>query len=300
MSDHHQTSAARKSGGALGWRCIRPAVWTLRLDVRPDDLGVRRVAADKGHGEFGRQSRALAAATILLLLGLGVVWFARKVADIDDGVVLASFVIVPALLYVVLRGDLAELKGPGGWVASFVRVAQTEVSATGDTVIMSEDVQIIEKRTTEELLTRAPRLKSDEPVLMTMTLGNNYIKDEVTGYLDALSRFPRFRLVALVDASGEFLGCMTPPELSGLMRSPLLAQGFLNAIKDDDAREVFRYPGTLKEVMLRTETNTQALSRMTALKLDTMALVDDRQRLLGVVEREQLVSKLLLSLCGSS
>jgi CBS-domain-containing membrane protein len=52
--------------------------------------------------------------------------------------------------------------------------------------------------------------------------------------------------------------------------------------------------------MLRTETNTQALSRMTALKLDTIALVDDRQHLLGVVEREQLVSKLLLSLCGSS
>jgi len=50
---------------------------------------------------------AAAGATFFLLLGLGVVWFARKVAGVNDGVVLSALVIIPALLYVVLRGDLA-------------------------------------------------------------------------------------------------------------------------------------------------------------------------------------------------
>jgi hypothetical protein len=258
-----------------------------------------RVAGNKGREDSRRALGALAAATFFLFLGLGVVWFARKVAQVEDGAVLASFVIVPALLYVVLRGDLAELKGPGGWVASFVRVARTEVSATGNTLVTSEDVQIIEKKTFEELATQAPRLKSDQPVLMTMALANAYTAADVLGYLETLSRFPRFRLVALVDGSGKFLGCMSPPELTGIMRSAL-GPSFLEAIKDGDMQEVFRYPGTLREVMLTTETNTEALSRMTSLKLDSVAIVDERHQLLGVVEREQLVSKLILSLCGSS
>jgi len=45
----------------------------------------------------------------------------------------------------VLRGDLAELRGPGGWAATFVRAAQTRVSAAGETLSVDEDVQIIAK-----------------------------------------------------------------------------------------------------------------------------------------------------------
>ena len=84
-----------------------------------------------GRQGYRREISAAATATFFLLLGLGVVWFARKVADVNDGAVLASFVIVPALLYVVLRGGLAELKGPGGWQATFVRVATSQVNAAG-------------------------------------------------------------------------------------------------------------------------------------------------------------------------
>jgi hypothetical protein len=74
-----------------------------------------------------RSFTAAAGATLFLLLGLGVVWFARKVAGINDGAVLSVLVIIPALLYVVLRGDLAELRGPGGWGATF-RVTKATVN----------------------------------------------------------------------------------------------------------------------------------------------------------------------------
>jgi len=57
-------------------------------------------------GRWGLSRRAVGAGgavTFFVLLGLGVVWFAAKVVDVHSGAVLASFVIVPALLYVVLR-----------------------------------------------------------------------------------------------------------------------------------------------------------------------------------------------------
>jgi hypothetical protein len=98
--------------------------WTRRTYGIHDDVGGRLVtiqgkggsmAGSPERGSWGKSLGAGAAAILFLLLGLGVVWFARRVADVRDGAVLTSFVIMPAVLYVVLRGDLAELKGPEGW-----------------------------------------------------------------------------------------------------------------------------------------------------------------------------------------
>jgi len=235
-------------------------------------------------------------ATFFLLLGLGVVWFARKVADVQDGAVLASFVIVPALLFLVLRGDLAELKGPGGWAATFVRVARTTVSAAGEKLDVYEDVQIIEKESLIGLTNRVSTLASDQPVLMTMTLGRGYTQGDVRGYLETLSQFPRFRLIAFLDDSGTFIGCISPAELAGLMRSSALSQGFLDTVQRGDKRELFRYPGMLRNIVPTTATNADALSAMTSNNLGAIAVVDNDRRLRGVIEREQLVSKLVLSL----
>jgi hypothetical protein len=256
------------------------------------------VKAD-GHRPSRRGLSAAAWAIFFLPLGLGVVWVARKVAGVQDGAVLASFVIVPALLYVVLRGDLAELRGPGGWAATFVRVASTTVSAAGETLDVDEDVQIIQKEPTSALGRRTGRLKGTQPILMTMTLGRSYSVRELQSYLKTLSQFPRFRLIAFLDGSGRFLGCSSPTELAALLQNDDLARAFVDAIRRDDTEEVFSFPGTLRKVVPPSATNAQALSAMTVNDLDAIAVVGEDRQLRGVVEREQLVSKLILSLASA-
>jgi CBS domain-containing protein len=249
---------------------------------------------------LGRTLGAAAAATFFLLLGLSVVWFARKVADVQDSAVLAAFVIVPALLYVAIRGNLAELRAPGGWAATFVRVARSRVSAAGETLDVLDDVQIIEKESISGLTHRISTLQVDQPVLMTVTMGRSYSPAEIQGYLRTLSQFPRFRLVALLNGSGAFIGCISPSELAGLMRSESLGHGFLEAVRQGNAREVFRYPGMLRKIVPTSATNTDALFAMTTNNLSAIAVVDENRQLRGVVEREQLVSKLVLSLTDAA
>jgi hypothetical protein len=246
-----------------------------------------------------RQVNAAVAATFFLLLGVAVVWFAHKVAGIQDGAVLASLVIVPALLYIVLRGDLAELRAPGGWGATFVRVATSRVNAAGESLDVYGDVQVIEKESMAGLTNRVAALALDQPVLMTMTMGRLYTDADVRGYLDTLRQLPRFRLVALLKLSGEFIGCISPEELAGLMRTNALSSSFLSAIATGNEHEVFRYPGVLRKVLPARATNAEALSAMTALNLGAIAVVDDERHLRGVVEREQLMSRLLLSLTAT-
>jgi CBS domain-containing protein len=246
-----------------------------------------------------RPLSAAAGATFLLLLGLGVVWFARKVADVQEGAVLTAFVVVPALVYVVLRGDLAELKGPGGWAATFVRVARTKVSAAAQKLV-EEEVQIIQKESMQGLIDQIGTLELDRPVLMTMTLGRGYSEADILGYLKTLAPFPRFRLVILLNNSGAFVGCISPGELTGLMRSEGLRDGFLKAVVQGDSRDVLRYPGILNKIQPQDATNAEALAAMTSNNLSAIAILDENRQLRGVAEREQIVSKLVLSLTDAT
>ena len=84
------------------------------------------------------------------------------------------------------------------------------------------------------------------------------------------------------------------------MRSNALSGSFLQAVALGDAREVLRYPGILRNIVPTSATNADALSAMTASNLGAIAVLDEGRRLRGVVEREQLVSKLVLSLTDAT
>jgi CBS domain-containing protein len=242
-----------------------------------------------------RSFAAAAGATFFLLLGLGVVWFARKIAGINDGAVLSVLVIIPALLYVVLRGDLSELRGPGGWGATF-RVTKATVNFGAQSLDTIGDPQLLAKDSLSGLDSRIQALDRDQPVLMTVTLGEHYTVTAMTTYLDNLARLPRFNLVAFLDRSGGFIGCASPTVLLSLMQDTGLGTGFLRAVEDGNAANVFRYPGILNNVIPAETTNSQALEAMSRHGLSALAVVGDDRRVKGVVEREQLMSKLVLSL----
>jgi hypothetical protein len=239
-------------------------------------------------------------AIFFLLLGLGVVWFARKVAGVQDGAVLASFVIVPALLFVVLRGDLKELRGPGGWAATFVGEVRTRVSPAGDKLDVDGEVQLIEKESTIGLTDRVKRTSPGGLVVMTMTIGETYTRSHVQKYLETLRQFPRFHLVAFLDSSRAFVGCMSPARLDGLMRSEVLARNFLAAVRDGDRGALKEFPGMGDHKVLPSATNAEALQRMTEDDLIAIPVVDEDRRLRGIVEREQLISRLVLSLAQAT
>lgn len=240
---------------------------------------------------------AAAGATFFLLLGVGVVWFTRRVVEVDDGVVLTALVVTPALLYVILRGGLSEFK-MGGLSATF-RVARATVTASGETLDVDAELQIIEKESMAGMTNRLSMIDAEQPVLMTMKFGRHYSTGDVEGYLNLLVQFPRFHLVALLKDSGEFLGSLTPSGLRGIMRNNGLSQAFLDSVAAGNLAEVSRYPGVMRRVVRLGASNADALVAMTTSNINVVAVVDDNHHLRGVVEREQIVSRLILSIAGA-
>jgi predicted transcriptional regulator len=67
-------------------------------------------------------------------------------------------------------------------------------------------------------------------------------------------------------------------------------------IKDADKEKLLNYPGVIRDTIPPDSTNAQALRKMVASNVDIIAVVDEKDRLKGVIEREQVLSKMVLAL----
>ena len=228
------------------------------------------------------------------MLGIAAVWFTKAVVGIASSAVLAPLVVVPALIYVIFKGYLTQLSGPGGWSATF-KVTNASVSFGTQKLDMAAQAQMLPKGSAGELREAIEQLDPNEPVLLTIKLGERYSHQVLRRYLEALNSLPRFRLVVFLDSSNRFLGCIGANGLESLLVSGNLGSIFLEAIEDNRISVFARYPGVVREVIKTDATNTEALTLMERYGLDALAVVDENRHIKGVVERQQIVTKLLLS-----
>jgi CBS domain len=242
-----------------------------------------------------RSIEAAIGAIVFLLLGLGVVWFAKTVAGVTSSAVLSVLAIMPALLYVILRGDLAELRGPGGWAATF-KVTNAAVTFSAQKFDIVTEAQIIQKGSLSELDRLTSKFDRNQPVLMTISMNAKYEVHAMERYLETFTSWPRFKLVAFLDESGHFIGCASANGFYRLIRNYQLAHEFLSIVGAGDQREIFRYPGILRNVINTEATNAEALAAMDQHGLGALAVVDEDRHVKGIVEREQLMSTLILSM----
>ena len=246
-----------------------------------------------------RSIEAALGAILFLVLGLAVVWFAKAVAGITSSAILSVLVIMPALLYVILRGDLAELRGPGGWAATF-KVTTATVTFAAQKFNTVTGAQIISKGSLSELDRLTNQFDRNEPVLMTVTMHEHYDVQAMERYLQTLTNWPRFKLVAFLDETGHFVGCASASGFYSLLQNHQLAHEFLQIVQTGNTHGIFRYPGILKNVIKPDATNAEALAVMDQYALGALAVVGEDRLLKGIIEREQLISTLILSLVNDA
>jgi CBS domain-containing protein len=156
----------------------------------------------------------------------------------------------------------------------------------------------------------AQEIDQTRPTLLTMTVGGpRYDVHTLRHYLRVLTQFRNFTLVAFLDADGRFLASMSPWSLMELLEQPGrhlpeweffdeqgLADEFVSAINEGEEARLRRYPGVCTKRILTTATNAEVLQQMLEQNLDCIAVIDTEGRLRGVVEREELLSRMVLAL----
>jgi CBS domain-containing protein len=246
-----------------------------------------------------REVKALAAALLFVVLGFAGIFVVAKVADVKNGTVLAALLIVPALLYLLLSGQVKDLKGPAGFELSLIEVANQRIPLSGpggSAKLSYEPVSFIEKGREETFADRTRGIPDEAPVVLTFTLGTRINGPEAANYAKLLTQFPRFKYVAILDSQGKLVTYIDERAFRHMIEAdPLYAQELLNDIERPDVGKVKAFRGMIPYTVTARASIVDTLRKMERTRRNAL-LVTEEGAIKGIVERDRLANALLLSM----
>lgn len=246
-----------------------------------------------------QETTAILVAILFLGLGLLAVWITRAVLDIEGDAVFVSVLLIPIVIWVIFSGRLKEIRAPGGLEAKFTDVAKKTVEPSGERIEASiQDPTIVTKAGLSELQGILPGIDESKPIVLTLTLGKTgyYQQEALREYIKALSQRRNFKFVVMVDQENRFAAYIPAWRLAQTLEMWERGNEFIQAINDGRVQDLRRYPGVVTSTISTCATNIEALREMAAQNLEALVVIDADRRLRGVVERQQVLSKLMLAM----
>ena len=244
---------------------------------------------------------ALGGALLFVAIGFAAILLVAKVADVKDGTVLASLLIVPALLYLLLSGRVSDLKGPGGLEVQLAKVANQTIPVSGHdgggAALSYEEVRPVERGRAESFLDRVRNITPADPVVLTLTVGSGKIDGKVAAdYARGLTQFPRFRFVAVLNEDKTLISYMDESAFRHVIGADVVdAAILLDNIEHKNLGPIRGFTGMITTTVAPGTNVADALRTMEQERTDAL-LVTDQGKIKGIVERDRLANALLLTI----
>ena len=145
------------------------------------------------------------------------------------------------------------------------------------------------------------KLSEERPILMVIRLGDVYPRATTLGFIEKLSLYRSFRLVAFVDTENHFSGFMPVWAIRQTLSNPALGDEFLGIVKTPGRKnELSGYQNVIQE-SIKTESKTlEALRTMDKKKLSAFVVTDEENIIQGVIEKDKIISQMVLKLAEKS
>lgn len=248
-----------------------------------------------------RELIAIPASILFLALGYLAVWLSQNFLGLNSDAILISLLVLPIFMYLILSGRLLELRTPGGLEAKFADVASDSLDLDTETVEPALDqLQMVSKGSPRELQSKLYRVDESRPLIMTLNMGRGgyYDRDAWIEYAEGMSQFQSFKFVVFLDQDNRFLAYMPSWALLQLLKMPALGNEFVDIVNRDDIQELRRYPGVMTGTISINAKNMDALREMNTRNVEALVVIDNDRKVKGVVERDRLLSRLLLAMAG--
>jgi CBS domain-containing protein len=250
-------------------------------------------------GEAGRrQLRHVVMSLLSLAAGVCAVWFMQNVLEVEGDAILIALLFLPLVVYLTLSGQVREF-GAGSLIVKLNEVSGERVKESS--VITAENVLESDPQRPD------PKADPNRPRVATLTQGGgpsgHYERERVADWLREIAMASRVPLLIVRDTRGQVVAYMTFRSAVDLLGYPGRGDEFLGLVNTGDP-DAFDDGGGFSAVKTETlrenATNAEALARMEETGVDALVVVDDRLRFRGIVERERLLSRIILALVSTS
>ena len=251
------------------------------------------------------ESTAIAAGIAVFVAALALIWGLRKIMGGSiDGAIFIAVLLVPVIVYALVSGRLAEFSGPGGWGAKFRTAAtdQVEASAILENV---EGLQEVEKRGLRDLQRIVDGLDPNLPNALLLRVGKSgyYQPGAIRTYLTTLMTVGPSTYVVFVDnETSGFVASANASQILALVDSNTDAGPFMSELGSGQSADAFKgYDFLVRQSLKSDETNAKALQIFLDTNADALVVVsEDGKKPVGVVDRNRLITKLMVKLAGGS
>ncbi len=237
------------------------------------------------------------ASIFFLALGILAIWFGQKHLNLEGQGMYISLLVVPIIIYAIISGKLSEIKA-GGLEAKFATVAKRPVDVGSQKIVYSEAGEV-EKSSVPELTKQMKALDKSKPFFLSLEVGKwKYSGNALRKYVEELSEFPTFKFVVIVNSERKFVACFPAQTILKITKKQQLLEELEVSLNHEDPHRSTMHPGAITETLSADSTNHDALVKMTSQRLEAMIVLDKERRVNGIVERDQVVGKLLAAIAS--
>jgi len=234
-----------------------------------------------------------------LAMGFIIVWFSKKYIPLDNNAVYIFLFLAPAIFYLLFSGRIIELKG-GGFEARFKSIAEHSFQIPNDPIPENYVVNVIKKGPDylEEII---PKLSDSKVIFLTIVVFDEpykvtYSLGDMLGYIKKLSNYKGFRFVVFVDSDEKLLAFVPKNAMHQLLETPNLGNYLIDDINKGYKEELLKYPYFGKNAIKLPTTYLKALKEMIDGEVDALVIVDDNNKPRRIIERNEILGKILLDL----
>jgi hypothetical protein len=238
---------------------------------------------------------------VLLVLGVVLVLVMKMMVSMETTAII--IVLLPLLGFLFLGGAIAEFAF-GGISAKFARAANADIPTIPDFKDMMPDAKEFDEvgekgnAALEEML-RDHKLSETKPIVLSLKLGSgDYDREKLVAFIEQLSLHRSFKLVVFLNPHKQFIACMPYRALRQLLIDENEGKELIAAINVNNASKLHESQMFVIDALNERSTNGEALRQMTELNIDTLVVIDSDRCLKGVVERDEIVNRMMLALLG--
>jgi CBS domain-containing protein len=245
-----------------------------------------------------KEVAAILISIFFIIVGFVAIWFSKAYLGVEGEALFIFLLLAPILTYAIFSGRLTELKA-GGMEAKFADIGEQTVDVGSETIDPSaNDMEIVEKDGARKLQRTLDSIDKSKPIILTLTLGREgFFNQRVwLNYVESLSQFGNFKFVVLLDKKGHFIAYLSAWAMLQILKNSVLGDAFVDIVNNGLERELKLYPGVMTKAISTKTTNLEALKEMASQNIGALVVIDEGRKLCGVVEREQILSKLLIGM----
>jgi CBS domain-containing protein len=239
----------------------------------------------------------------ILFLGLGfmVIWATQAMLISAGDAVFVSLLLIPLLAYIIVSGRVSEFKAPGGLEVKLVTMARQPANnmATENIEMLGEAISVVRKSGLEELDALESRLDESQRILLKLVLGQHYELETLTEYVDRLLRYKTFKFVIFLDQKHRLLAYASSWAIARILQGNQ-AHRLLDMIAQEKVMELWDFPGMMTRTLSTRENAIDALKIMNTANLEAVPIVDDKQKVKAIIERERILCELFLGMTTGS